>query len=107
MKPTANAATTVVSTPLLTCRTSPARRRCPAARPSARPRRRGRGSARARPGSSRLLLEQRGEVLVEPLLRDRAAAEGGDAAVAVDQERLGVGADAVLAAVLAVAVAQA
>ena len=53
------------------------------------------------------LLEQPRQVLVEPLLRDRAALERGDLAVAVDQERLRVAGDAELAPVLAVAVAQA
>src|SRR3954447_23308787 len=94
------------SAPSGTPRTSP-RPRCPAARPSARRRRRARGRARSRAGPSRLLLEQRRQVLVEPALGDRAAPQRGHAAVAVDEERLGIGAHAVLAAVLAVAVAQA
>src|SRR6185436_2596761 len=88
-----------------TRRTSPRPRR-PAAWSSARRRRSARARARAPTGLSRLLREQRGELLVQPFLRDRPARERGDLARAVDQEGLRVCGDAELADVVAVVVAQ-
>ena len=71
---------------------------------------RGDGEERARGGraarASRLLVEDRRERLVDPLLRDREAADGGDPAVAVDDEVLRVARLAPLADEVAVAVAQ-